>query len=221
MIRENELQDAKRLYAFLSDCPQAKAADFLLVLGCHDLRVPEHAAALYLSGAAPWIVCTGGYGKMTEGTIPMPEGVLFAQRCRELGVPESAILIEDKATNTGENFSLSRALVSGKTSGIAVCKPYMAKRALATGRKQWPEIHWSVSTPDIPFEAYVSEEAALVPEIELMVGDLQRLQVYAERGFQTPAAVPAEVWEAWRRLVRAGFDRYVIESPDPGETETT
>lgn len=52
MIRENDLQDAKRLYAFLSNCPQAETADFLLVLGCHDLRVPEHAAALYFSGAA-------------------------------------------------------------------------------------------------------------------------------------------------------------------------
>lgn len=211
MIRKIDFEDAKRLYAFLSDCPQAETADFLLVLGCHDLRVPEHAAALYLSGAAPLILCTGGYGKMTEGTLPVPEGVLFAQRCRELGVPADAILVEDKATNTGENFTLSRALLTGKTSGIAVCKPYMAKRALAAGRKQWPEIHWSVSTPDIPFDSYVSEEAALVPEIELMVGDLQRLQVYADRGFQTPTPIPAEIWEVWHRLVKAGFDRYVLK----------
>ena len=210
MIRKNDLQDARRLYEFMSDGPQAEKADFLLVLGCHDLRVPEHAAALYLSDTAPLILCTGGYGKMTEGTLPMPEGVLFAQRCRELGVPASAILIEDRATNTGENFTLSQALVSGKATGIAVCKPYMAKRALATGRKQWPEIRWSVSTPDIPFDRYVSEETAMAAEIELMVGDLQRLHVYAERGFQTPTPIPVEVWEAWHRLVAAGFDRYVL-----------
>ena len=171
MKRKIDLEDAERLYVFLSDCPRAGTADFLLGLGCHDLRVPEHAAALYLSGAAPLILCTGGYGKMTEGTLPMPEGVLFAQRCRELGVPEDAIRIEDRATNTGENFTLSRALVSGKTTGIAVCKPYMAKRALATGQKQWPEIQWSVSTPDIPFDQYASEEATMAAEIELMVGD--------------------------------------------------
>ena len=213
MKRKFDMQDARRLYEFLSDCPKAEKADFLLVLGCHDLRVAEHAAALYLSGAAPLILCTGGYGKMTEGSFPMPEGVLFAQRCRELGVPADAILVEDRATNTGENFTLSRPLMSGKKSGIAVCKPYMAKRALATGRKQWPEIQWSVSTPEIPFEQYVSEEAALDSEIELMVGDLQRLQVYAERGFQTPTPIPADVWEAWHRLVRAGFDRYVIDRP--------
>lgn len=214
MIDKRILQDAERLYTFLSDCPPAGTAEFLLVLGSHDLRVPEHAAALYRSGAAPLILCTGGYGKMTEGVLPMPEGALFAQRCRELGVPDSAILIEDQATNTGENFTLSRALISGKTTGIAVCKPYMAKRALATGRKQWPEIQWSVSTPDLPFDRYVTEEAAPEPEIELMVGDLQRLRVYADRGFQAPTPIPAVVWDAWRRLVRAGFDRYVL--PEPG-----
>ena len=47
---------AKSLYDFLSSCPPAPAkADLLLALGSHDLRVPDHAAALYLAGAAPLI----------------------------------------------------------------------------------------------------------------------------------------------------------------------
>ena len=202
--------DAKRLYEFMSEHPAAEKAEFLLALGCHDLRVAEHAAKLWLAGSAPLIVCSGGYGKMTAGTFPLPEGLLFARRCMELGVPAEAIRVEDKAGNTGENFSLSRKLVSGKETGMAVCKPYMAKRALATGKKQWPEVRWSVSVPEIPFEAYVPDDEALIPEIELMVGDLQRLRVYADRGFQAPTPVPEDVWAAWRRLAEAGFDRYVI-----------
>lgn len=202
--------DAERLYAFLSAHPAAGTADFLLVLGCHDLRVAEHGAKLWLAGAAPLILCSGGYGKMTEGVFRIPEGQRFARRCMELGVPAKAIVVEDRASNTGENFSFSRKLVSGKRSGIAVCKPYMAKRALAAGQKQWPEVRWCVSTPEIPFEAYAPDDAALIPEIELMVGDLQRLRVYAERGYQAPTPVPEEVWACWRRLVAAGFDRYVI-----------
>lgn len=208
--------DAQRLYEFMAECPPAESAEFLLVLGCHDLRVPDHAAELYLSGAAPLVICTGGFGKMTEGRFQMPEGLRFAQRCMERGVPADAILIEDRAGNTGENFSLSRSLVSGKKTGMAVCKPYMAKRALATGKKQWPEIRWSVSVPRIPFARYEPDDAALIPEIELMTGDLQRLKLYADRGFQAPTHVPGEVWEAWRRLVDAGFDRYVIKTDDRG-----
>ncbi len=210
-ITKQSRMDAQRLYEFLSDCSGTKTADFILVLGCHDLRVPDHAAELFLSGAAPLVLCTGGFGKMTEGYFHLPEGVLFARRCVEKGVPPDAILVEDKATNTGENFALSRALISGKKTGIAVCKPYMAKRALATGEKQWSEIQWSVSTPQIPFAQYVPDDDALIPEIELMTGDLQRLEIYARRGFQAPTFVPEEIWAAWRRLVDAGFDRYVIK----------
>ena len=43
-----------------------------------------------------------------------------------------------------------------------------------------------------------------------MVGDLQRLRVYAEKGFQAPVEVPDEIWAAYERLVAAGYDQYVI-----------
>ena len=43
-----------------------------------------------------------------------------------------------------------------------------------------------------------------------MVGDLQRLRVYAERGFQVPVEVPEQIWETYERLARAGYDRYVL-----------
>lgn len=211
-MEEAVYQAAKCLYDFMSACESAGTAELILVLGSHDFRVPDHAAALYLSGVAPLIVCTGGYGKMTEGTFPKPEGVLFAERCVGRGVPPEAVLIEDRAANTGENFSFSRQLLQEKKikTGIAVCKPYMAKRAWAAGTKQWPEVTWRVSVPAIPFSQYAPDEAALIPEIELMVGDLQRLRVYAEKGYQAPVHVPPHVWDAWNFLRGAGFSRYVL-----------
>ena len=211
------LQDAKRIYAFMSEGPSLPSADFLLALGSHDLRVAEHAAFLYTSGAAPLVICSGGYGKMTAGNFAKPEAILFQERCEACGVPKQAILVEPEATNTGENFTLSKKLLFSGTAprageaktGIAVCKPYMAKRAIATARRQWPEVTWGVSVPPIPFEEYAED---LRPEIELMVGDLQRLKVYAERGFPAETPVPPDIWAAWRRLADAGFDRYVIDA---------
>jgi hypothetical protein len=35
--------------------------------------------------------------------------------------------------------------------------------------------------------------------------------VYAERGFQIAQDVPEEVWQAFEELVRAGYDRYLVE----------
>lgn len=213
--RQEILSDARALYEYhAAAAAEPKGADLILALGSHDLRVPEYAAALFSRGAAPLVICSGGLGKITEGLWTAPEGELFAERCVLCGVPRERILIEREAKNTGENFSLSRRLCLAAglrpTTGIAVCKPYMARRALAAGTKQWPELRWQVSVPPIPFEEYCGDGDALAREIELMTGDLQRLVVYAEKGFQSPVEVPQPVWEAYERLVRDGYDRYVI-----------
>ena len=139
---------------------------------------------------------------------------MFARECRRSGVPEDRILLEDRSSNTGENFRFGRDLIRRlgipAESGIIVCKPYMSLRCLATAGKQWPELRWSVSAPPIPFSAYATEDCPLEQEIQLMVGDLQRLRVYAERGYQVPVKVPDEIWQAYERLAANGYDRYVI-----------
>ena len=99
------LADAELLYDFLSECPPLpERADIILAAGSHDCRAADHAAALYLRGLAPLIVCTGGFGKMTEGMFTRPEAEVFAERCTAAGVPAGAIITECRASNTGENL---------------------------------------------------------------------------------------------------------------------
>ena len=43
-----------------------------------------------------------------------------------------------------------------------------------------------------------------------MVGDLQRIKVYADKGFQIPQEIPDDVLSAYEELVRAGYDRHLI-----------
>ena len=43
-----------------------------------------------------------------------------------------------------------------------------------------------------------------------MVGDLQRLLVYAKKGFSTPQPVPAEVMAAYEGLVAAGYTKRLL-----------
>ena len=85
----------------------------------------------------------------------------------------------------------------------------MNRRALATGRKQWPELAWSVGTPRLSFEEYFPGGPP-EREVTIMVGDVQRMRVYAERGFQTPTEIPDRVWEAWGRLRSDGFDQQLV-----------
>lgn len=207
--------DAKILYDYLSwHEPSGGHADVLLILGSHDLRAADHAAALFLEGRADWLVCTGGYGKITRDSFREPEARLFARRCRALGVEGARILMEERSANTGENFSFSRQLLADRgievAAGLIVCKPYMARRALATARAQWPQPRWMVSPAPIAFQDYAGPDTGYEQLIELMVGDLQRMRLYAKRGFQAPVDVPESVWQAGRRLARAGYDRFVI-----------
>ncbi len=213
--REEILRDAELLYRFHADCGEpSERADLILAAGSHDLRVPRHAAELFLAGAAPLLICSGGLGKITEGLWSEPEAVIFARECMAMGVPEDRLLLEDRSTNTGENFRFSRELLRKRgipaETGVIVCKPYMSMRCLATARKQWPELRWSVNAPKIPFSAYMNDDCPADQEIRLMTGDLQRLRVYAELGYQTPVEIPDAVWQAYERLVADGFDRYVI-----------
>ena len=127
---------------------------------------------------------------------------------------DEKILIEQEAHNTGENFSFSKKLLTDRNicvkSGLIVCKPYMSARTLATAQKQWCEVNWRVCAPPIPFKNYCREDMPPEQEIQLLTGDLQRLRVYANLGYQVPVEVPDEIWAAFERLVQAGFDQYYI-----------
>lgn len=191
-----------------------KTADCILVLGSHDVRPAEHAAKLYHEGKSALVICSGGYGKVTRDIWNEPESVHFKRILLTHGVPDKSILVEDKATNTGENFTLAKDLVSrlgiSISTGIIVTKPYMGRRAFATGNKQWPGVAWQVSGPDVSLGKYPNEEVSLEQTINLMVGDLQRIAIYPSKGFQIQQDIPEEVWASYRFLVDAGFDKFVI-----------
>ena len=84
-----------------------------MALGSHDLRVADRAAELWLEGWAPLLLVSGGLGNLTQHLWTVPEADQFAKIAVTKGVPKSAILIENKSTNTGENIDFSRKLLAG------------------------------------------------------------------------------------------------------------
>jgi uncharacterized SAM-binding protein YcdF (DUF218 family) len=190
------------------------ASDLILVQGSHDLRVAERGASLFLQGAAPLLVFSGGLGNLTRGKWDEPEARKFARVAVSLGVPEESILIEDRSTNTGENVHFTRRLLLERGLApkhfILVQKPYMERRTYATFRKVWPEKTAVVTSPSIAYEDYATEEIPLERVIHIMVGDLQRIRVYPARGFQIEQEIPEDVWEAYERLVALGYTDNLI-----------
>jgi uncharacterized SAM-binding protein YcdF (DUF218 family) len=190
-------------------------SDCILVLGSHDTRVAERGAELFLEGWAPLLIMSGGLGRLTNGLWSESEADKFAVIAIGKGVPKDAILIENRSTNTGENILFTQALLQENNldpeSFIVVQKPYMERRSYATFKRHWSDKKLIVTSPQISFVHYPTEDIPLEKVLNIMVGDLQRIKLYAEKGFQIPQQIPPGVWDAYERLVRLGFDKQLIK----------
>ena len=210
---------AEKLWHYHQLNHQLEAADAILVLCSHDKKVAACGAQLFLEGWAPLLIFSGGLGVITSRMWNEAEAEQFAEIAFTMGVPKEKILVENKSTNTGENISFTRRLLETKQIDpqkfILVQKPYMERRSFATFRKVWPEKKVLVTSPQVSFDQYladyVNNELSSDDVVSIMVGDLQRIKVYADKGFQIYQEIPDEVWSAYEELVRAGFDRHLIE----------
>jgi len=215
MITEEVLLLAKKLWDYHHMNHSLKKCDSILVLGSHDLRVAERGAELYNEGWAPIIIFSGGLGRLTQDEWVETEADRFAKIAIDKGVPEEAIIIENKSTNTGENILFTQQLLRERNikplSFLVVQKPYMERRSYATFKKHWPDKELLVTSPQIPFEEYATQDIAMERVINIMVGDLQRIKVYPLKGFQIFMDIPNDVWKAYEQLVELGFDKQLVK----------
>ena len=204
-------------YLGMHQIPQK--ADVIVGFGNFNTNIARRAAELYLQGYAPKVLFTGGLGRNTEGLLPEPEAVRFAKVAMECGVPEEDILIEDRSTNTKENIEFTRQLLeeAGVPYGhvLGVHQPFMERRITAAMGVYWPDLSFSVTSPQVSIPDYledakrqgITENAA----VSVIVGDFQRMDLYAKKGFQLPQHIPEEAWNAFYRLVEMGFDKQLVK----------
>jgi uncharacterized SAM-binding protein YcdF (DUF218 family) len=204
---------ARTLWDYMLLGHELVPSDLILLLGSNDVRVAEHAAGLFVRGLAPLMVCSGNVGRLTAGRLAKPEAETFADAAVAKGVPRAAILLETRATNSGETLAFTRELLEARGINprriILVQKPYMARRAYATFLRQWPGLEARVTSPPIPFDDYFTPELPRELVINVLVGDVQRMKVYAERGFQVPQPMPDDVWAAFSALVARGYTSHL------------
>jgi hypothetical protein len=134
----------------LVETPLAKADMCLLFGGERTEELATRAAQLYHQGYFPLIVVSGGV-KTSRGEMEAFEmyGVLVKN-----GVPPSAILIEDKATNTGENVTCTMDLLKKEgrfkdiKSVIGIGQIHGSRRFLMTLERHWPEVLKMFTAPN-------------------------------------------------------------------------
>ncbi len=216
-MNEEVLRLARIIWDYHWVPQEAAPADVIIALGTNDLRVAEFAADLFLQGYGAILVCTGGVahqGDLLETSWEKTEAEMYADVAIGRGVPRDRILLETRATNTAENLRFARDLlreheIRPKNILLAV-KPFMRRRVWATLPIEWPEMPATLGSPKMTLDEYFTPELGPEKIINIMMGDLQRLWVYARKGWSAPQSLPAEVRDAYLRLAALGFTRHLI-----------
>lgn len=208
-ITDDHRADARLVWEYHQVHHELRPCSAAVVLGCNDLSVATFAAELYHAGLFAVVVFSGATSRDTADRFPRGEAFHFRDHAAELGIPEQATLVEANATNTGQNITLSRAVLEAAQvhvdSVLLICMPYMERRAYATCRKQWPEVEVTCASAPIEFDDYLKLMDNDPVIIDMIAGDFQRVMAYPKQGFAIEQDVPAEVVAAFERLRAAGY----------------
>jgi uncharacterized SAM-binding protein YcdF (DUF218 family) len=215
-ISDEHMRDAQVVWDYHLMHHALRPTEAAIGLGGCDDGVAPYAAKLYHNGLFPLVLFSGGTSGATKNLYADGEAAHFRRQALELGVPDEAIIVEPNATNTGQNVAFSRQVL--EAAGIRpisltlIAMPYMERRAYATFAKQWPGVDLVCTSAPTNLGDYIArfEDPRLV--ISMMVGDLQRVIEYPKLGFAIEQEVPEDVHAAFKRLVVAGFDAYLLGS---------
>ncbi|MEU8890504.1 YdcF family protein [Streptomyces sp. NPDC048442] len=215
-IHEKDLRAAQQVWDYLVLNRPVRPCSAAIGLGSHDLGVAATAVGHYHAGLFPLVVFTGGNSPTTKDRFPRGEAVHYQEHAIARGVPADAVLVEPRAVNTGQNITYTRALLDewgpAVDSVMLICKPYMERRAYATCRKLWPEVAVQCASERTGLEDYLVAIGDQKLVMDMLAGELQRIQEYPRLGFATEQQVPAAVRRAYDHLVRAGFDSRLVKS---------
>ena len=192
---------------------QVSPAACIIGFGCINDDIALRCAELYREGYAPKVMFSGGLGRNTLGRWSKSEAERFADIAMANGVPTEAILLENRSTNSAENILFTHEILKaeGLDNAPLICvhKPFMERRLMAAMGVYWPEVNAVYTSPRMSIQDYIdscirqglTEHTAVC----IIVGDLQRMVVYAEKGYQIPQEIPAHVWEAFEALTAMGY----------------
>ena len=151
-MNQRLIQDISE-FIFMQDAPQK--SDVIFIPGTSQSAISEKAAELFCAGYAKYVIPTGAFsgkrGKFAAEKIDNPryagEYATDFAYCRyilkENGVPDSAILREDRSTNTGENAEFTAILLQkiglSVRKAILCCQAFHARRAFMSYAKYFPD----------------------------------------------------------------------------------
>lgn len=155
---------------------ETQAVDVAIVLGAalsYNTVSPvyreriNHAITLYNEGYVKYVILTGGTG---EGNI-YSDAFIAMEYARSKGLPEKAILLEEKSTVTEENIFFSKEIMDENNlkTAIIVSDPLHMKRAMKMAENCGLKA-FSSPTPTTMYKTIKTQIPFLAREVFLYVG---------------------------------------------------
>lgn len=197
--RDKLIRSTSELMDYLAVSETPRACDIIWGLGSDDERVALKAADFYGNKLAPLVLFSGGNGHRWK-ELTKTEAELFKEAAMRRNVPESAIIVEDKSTHTGENVAFSLLILDSSNvsvkSALLITIPPFQRRAhitVETHRKSIKCVNSPVSWG--PADAW--DDLFLIEAAQLCVGEIERLKKYPGLGYidWDPCQIPSRVLE--------------------------
>ena len=213
------MKNVEILWDFMRMRHAPEKADVIVGFGCYDEDIPKRCAELFHRGFAPFVCFTGGLGRNTGKLWNKSEAERFAAIAMREGVSPECIILENKSTNSAENLlftpkALEKAGVKAEKI-IAVHKPYMERRLWAAMQVYWPGVHAVYTSPRVTLQEHIAhaERTGMTRRgvIETIVGDIQRMELYPQKGYQVPVEIPGQVRAAFNTLVAEGYTGQLVK----------
>ena len=208
----------KIMWDYLNLNMPLQKADLIIGCGCRNLKIPQRCAELYSKDYGKNILFCGGYGKLT-GDFIKPEAEIFKDIAIENGIPQNKIFVETKSTNTGDNFKFSLEIIEKNNLKfdkiLIVHNTLAARRTLNCAKAVIPNKNIRITGINNTFDRFIEilknmDTENATNNISVIVGDIQRIIIFPQFGWQIEDEVPEEVIENYNILKRRGFNKYIV-----------
>lgn len=203
-------------YLAATDPLPALPADAVIGFGMFDVALASFCGELYATGRARRIVFTGGIGAGTAD-LGKPEADAWQQQLvtTHPHIPPEDVLIENRSTNTAENIAFTQQMLLRANarsslgqrikSVLVVASPSRLRRVKLTLACLHPELEVIRRLPAWSFDRErAAYEAKGIDYLRHLLGELDRIVEYADRGWIVREPLPPELLAAQRELRQVG-----------------
>lgn len=223
MIDKETIDMLKTIWNYMILNMEMEKSDLIIGCGCVNLEIPKKCAELLKQGYADKILFTGGFGKITNTKFKKSEAELYRDIALKEGIGKDKIYIENKSTNTGDNFRFSLKIIEEnniKADNIIIVHNKLSeRRTLSAAKALMKNKKILITSPNMTFNDFITKMEKKTKEdrennISVIVGDIQRLIIFPQLGWQTENKVPKEVINAYEVLKNKKYDKYIFKEEE-------